>query len=55
MTREDEFAQDWTYRTPLKTISFPKGCKAVLDPDVQLAARKAKVLVVPVRRKKAAE
>lgn len=50
MPREDEFARDWTYRSPLKTISFPRGYKDVLDADVQLAARKAKVLVLPKRR-----
>ncbi len=51
MPREDEFARDWTFRSPIKTISFPKGHKAVLDPEVQLAARKAKALVLPRRRK----
>jgi hypothetical protein len=53
MARMDEFARDWSYRGPLKTISYPKGYKGVLEPDVQMAARKARALVPPKRRKAA--
>jgi hypothetical protein len=48
MTREDEFAVEWTHRTPLVTVTYPKGWKGVLPKDHQLAARKARVLVPPI-------
>lgn len=56
----DEFAADWTYRTPLVTVEYPKGWRGVLPPDRQLAARKDRALIPPTvtkrrTRKKAAE
>lgn len=50
MPREDEFSVEWTFRSPLKTVVYPKGHKAILPADVQLAARKAGVLVPPVAK-----
>lgn len=55
----DEFTTDWTYRTPLVTVDYPKGWRGTLPLERQLAARRARVLVPPTvkrrTRKKAAE
>lgn len=42
----DEFARQWTYRSPLKTVTYPKGHVEALPADVLKAAREADVLVV---------
>lgn len=40
-----KFAKAWTYRTPMKTVDFPKGAEC---PDYALeAAKEANVLVKP--------
>lgn len=47
MTREDEFAREWTYRSPLKTVTYPKRHKAVLSTLEREAAEADGALVVP--------
>lgn len=47
MPREDEFAHDWVYRTPMMTVTYPKGWKGVLPAERLVAARKARALVSP--------
>lgn len=49
----DEIARQWTYRTPLVTVTYPKGWTGTLPADQRKAARKDGVLAK--RRKKAAE
>lgn len=51
----DEFARDWTYRTPLVTVEYPAGHRDKLPEHIQSAARKARVLVVPKRTRKKPE
>lgn len=48
----DTFARRWTYRTPLKTVSYPAGWSGELPADIQLAARKDRVLVPPKRTRR---
>lgn len=43
----DEFAREWTYRSPLKTVTYPKGHSESLPGDVRKAAKDAGVLVEP--------
>lgn len=47
MPREYEFIHDWTYRTPMVTVTYPKGWKGALPAERQVAARKARALVSP--------
>lgn len=49
----DTFARDWTYRSPVKTVSYPEGWSGTLPIEVQIAARKDRALVPPRRRKAA--
>jgi hypothetical protein len=49
----DVFTREWTYRSPLVTVTYPKGWSGTLPPERQLAARRAKVLVPPPRRETA--
>lgn len=50
---DQEFTREWTYRTPLVTITYPKGWKGPL-PDERKAAAKADKALVGGRRKKVA-
>lgn len=43
----DTFTQDWTYRDPMTTVQFKAGQSLALPDHIQLAARKARVLVPP--------
>ena len=43
----DEFARQWTYRSPLKTVTYPKGHKEALPAEVRKAAKDAGALFVP--------
>lgn len=40
----DEFAREWTYRSPLKTVTYPKGHTESLPADVRKAAEADGVL-----------
>jgi hypothetical protein len=43
----DTFAAEWTYRDPETTVTYPAGHKENLPAHIQLAARKARVLIIP--------
>lgn len=43
----DEFAREWTYRSPLKTVTYPKGHTEALPADVRKAAKADNALVEP--------
>ena len=43
----DEFAREWTYRSPLKTVTYPKGHKEALPAEVRKAAKADNALVEP--------
>lgn len=43
----DTFARDWTFRNALVTVSYPQGWRGELPKNIQLAARKARVLIPP--------
>ena len=45
----DVFTQEWTFRSPTLTVTYPEGWKGTLPKDQQIAARKARVLVPPSR------
>lgn len=49
MPREYEFARDWTYRTPMVTVTYPKGWKGSLPAERVVAARKANALITKKR------
>ena len=42
----DEFAREWTYRTPLSTKTYPKGWAGTLPADERKAAEADGALVV---------
>lgn len=43
----DEFAREWTYRSPMITIIYPKGWAGVLPADRRKAAEQDGALVMP--------
>lgn len=43
----DEFAREWTYRTPLVTVTYPKGWVGSLPAERREAAEADGALVVP--------
>ena len=45
----DVFTQEWTFRSPTLTVTYPEGWEGTLPKDQQIAARKDRVLVPPSR------
>lgn len=43
----DEFAREWTFRSPLKTVTYLKGHSESLPADVRKAAKADNALVEP--------
>lgn len=51
----DEFAREWTYRTPMITKTYPKGHTEALPAEVRKAAKADNALFAPQAKLKASK